>query len=259
MHKYLGIPLPDLSRHTLISRFSLSLFSSATGIHPAFSLQGETRPLLDQSRKNWRGRISAEQVLYNSIARYLPKITFRGYLNGLHRVSDETEEVSDRSELLQYTFSVCNASRFHISYTGYSLDDAKSVTSSKRVLRDSGSSSKRNDDQKFVYNDHLLAYASTGMCLAISRKYATRPVINSINDMLDIVVRTKSGKFCSNLSHADRRNALNGIHLFLDRGYWTLNMVRVFTDLDIGVHGTIKHSRHFHCGNIPTMCTATSC
>jgi hypothetical protein len=209
--------------------------------------------------EDWRGRHSAEQALYNSRVRYLPEITFRGYLNGLLRVSDETEEVSDRSELWQDTFSACNASRFNISYTGYSLDDAKSLTSSQRVLQNSGSSTRRNDDRKFVYNDHVLAHASTGMCLAISRQYATRPLMDSITDILDIVVRTKSGKFRSNLSHDDRRNALNGIHLFLDRGYLTLNMVRDFTDLDIGVHGTIKNHWHFHCGNIPNTCTATSC
>ena len=116
-----------------------------------------------------------------------------------------------------------------------------------------------NDFQFIVKFDHVLAHASTGMCLAISRQYATR--LRFERNLPDFVLTTMSSMslMLSITCHDDRRNALNGIHLFLDRGYLTLNMVRDFTDLDIGVHGTIKNHWHFHCGNIPNTCTATSC
>ena len=172
----------------------------------------------------------------------LPPERFRGYLAGLKCSGDDAfpGELPQRCMLLQSAFSFCQTLRFHAKSSNYSFDDSKTVTSSKKVLQNTGSSSRIGKDRKTIYVDHQLSHASTGMCLGIARQGYGVAIKTSVRSLVEKLVRAVTKMYVGDLATSQYRDALAGCKLFVDRGYWTNEMINDLLDSGIGIHGTIK-------------------
>jgi|SaaInlStandDraft_7_1057024.scaffolds.fasta_scaffold285253_1 hypothetical protein len=66
--------------------------------------------------------------------------------------------------------------------------------------------------------------------------------MSTVSDLIDVMIGALLGKSADSLEASDRQLALEGSKVFINREYWTPDMVKELLDLGIHLHGTINQS-----------------